>query len=57
MKVFYFTATGNCLEVAKAFGGELLSIPQVLRQNKTSFEDEAIGIIFPCYALATPPSN
>lgn len=55
MKVFYFTATGNCLEVAKAIGGELLSIPQVLRQNKTSFEDEAIGIIFPCYALSTPP--
>jgi flavodoxin len=30
MKVFYFTATGNCLEVAKAIGGELLSIPKIL---------------------------
>ncbi len=28
MKILYFTATGNCLHVAKQLGGELLSIPQ-----------------------------
>lgn len=55
MKVFYFTATGNCLEVAKAIGGELLSIPQVLRKGPVSFTDDAIGIVFPCYALGVPP--
>ncbi len=55
MKVFYFTATGNCLEMAKAIGGELLSIPQVLRKGPASFTDDAIGIIFPCYALGVPP--
>ena len=27
MKVFYFTATGNSLDVAKRFGGEMYSIP------------------------------
>lgn len=28
MKIFYFTATGNSLAVAKKIGGELISIPQ-----------------------------
>lgn len=55
MKIFYFTSTGNCLEVAKALGGELLSIPKVLREGITSFEAEAIGIVCPCYALGIPP--
>ncbi|GAB4276849.1 MAG: EFR1 family ferrodoxin [Candidatus Rifleibacteriota bacterium] len=54
MKIFYFTATGNSLEVAKAIGGELLSIPQVLRKKQTEFTDDAIGIVFPCYALGVP---
>lgn len=54
MKVFYFTATGNSLEVAKAIGGELLSIPKILRGNQTEFSDDAIGIVFPCYALGVP---
>ena len=31
MKIFYFTATGNSLYVAKRFGGELYSIPKVLK--------------------------
>ena len=30
MKICYFTATGNCLYVAKQIGGELLSIPQLI---------------------------
>lgn len=54
MKTFYFTATGNSLEVAKAVGGELHSIPQVLKSGQTSFEDDAIGLVFPCYAFGTP---
>jgi ferredoxin len=54
MKVFYFTATGNSLDVAKRFGGELYSIPKVLKGNKFNFEDEKIGIVFPCYAIGTP---
>jgi len=54
MKIFYFTATGNSLDVAKRFGGELYSIPKVLKNNQFSFEDEKIGIVFPCYGFAAP---
>jgi len=54
MKVFYFTATGNSLYVAKKFDGELYSIPKVLKNNQLNFEDEKIGIIFPCYGFAAP---
>ena len=54
MKIFYFTATGNSLYVAKKLGGELISIPQALKNNTLTFEDEKIGIVFPCYGLAAP---
>jgi ferredoxin len=54
MKIFYFTATGNSLYVAKKFGGELYSIPKILKSNQLSFEDEKIGIVFPCYGFAAP---
>lgn len=54
MKIFYFTATGNSLDVAKRFEGELYSIPKVLKNNQFDFEDEKIGIIFPCYGFAAP---
>ncbi len=54
MKIFYFTATGNSLNVAKHFEAELYSIPQVLKEKNLTFEDEKIGIIFPTYAFSTP---
>lgn len=54
MKIFYFTGTGNSLYVAKRFGGELYSIPKVLKDNEFNFEDEKIGIVFPCYGFAAP---
>ena len=54
MKIFYFTATGNSLYVAKRMGGELYSIPQMLKAGKNDFEDEAIGFVFPCYAFGPP---
>lgn len=54
MKIFYFTATGNCLDVAKRFGGELYSIPAVLKGNERIFQDEKIGLVFPCYGLIAP---
>ena len=40
MKVFYFTATGNSLDVTKRFGGEIYSIPNVLKGDQFHFEDE-----------------
>ncbi len=54
MKIFYFTSTGNCLDVAKNFDAELYSIPQVLKNKNLNFEDDKIGIIFPTYAISTP---
>lgn len=34
MKIFYFTGTGNSLYVAQQLGGELLSIPQVMKDDR-----------------------
>ncbi len=54
MKIFYFTATGNSLYVAKRIEGELYSIPQMLKQGKREFQDEEIGFVFPCYGFGLP---
>lgn len=49
MKVLYFTSTGNNLYIAKQLGGELLSIPKLLHEGRLEHEDEALGVVFPCY--------
>ncbi|MDR2834984.1 MAG: EFR1 family ferrodoxin [Bacteroidales bacterium] len=54
MKIFYFTTTGNCLYIAKNIGGELLSIPQMLKQEKINFKDDVIGFVIPCYGFDVP---
>ncbi len=54
MKILYFTATGNCLYVAKSIGGEIYSIPQLLKKGSFDFEDEKIGIVFPVYHSGVP---
>ncbi len=55
MKIFYFTSTGNSLALAKQFDCELYSIPQLLKNNgHLSFEDDAIGFIFPTHAFSVP---
>ena len=54
MKILYFTASGNCLAVAKRFDAKLLSIPQLIKEGKYDIEDDAIGIIYPVYGLAVP---
>lgn len=54
MKIFYYTSTGNNLHISKSIGGELYSIPKILKDGPAVFEDEAIGIVFPCYSLGTP---
>jgi len=58
MKIFYFTATGNSLEIAKllgdTFGAELLSIPQVIKSGQQEFSDDKIGVVFPVYAYNLP---
>ena len=54
MKTFYFTGTGNSLCVAKRIGGELYSIPQILKEGKYKFEADVIGLVFPCYGFGLP---
>ena len=43
--VFYFTATGNSLFVAKALGTELVSIPQAIKDGKLEYEADEIGFV------------
>lgn len=50
MKICYFTATGNCLYVAKRIGREPLSIPQLMRQENIEITDDAVGVVCPVYA-------
>jgi ferredoxin len=54
MLIFYFTATGNSLSVAKRIGGELLSIPQIIDRPELDFKDDAIGLVFPIYGYGPP---
>lgn len=54
MKVFYFTATGNNLYLAKSLGDQLYSIPRLLKEGTLEFTDDCMGIIFPCYYFGTP---
>lgn len=52
--VFYFTATGNSLYIAKRLDENPISIPQMLKHNNLDFANESIGIIFPIYAGRPP---
>lgn len=54
MTVCYFTASGNCLYVARKIGGTLLSIPQLMKQDNIEIKDEAVGIVCPVYAVEMP---
>ena len=54
MKILYFTGTGNSLAVAKRFDAELLSIPQLLKNNNYNIEADAVGIVYPVYYNAVP---
>ncbi|MBE6887946.1 MAG: 4Fe-4S ferredoxin [Ruminococcaceae bacterium] len=52
--VFYFTATGNSLYVAKNLDKEYISIPQALKNSELSFKAEKIGIVCPVYGHEMP---
>jgi ferredoxin len=54
MMIFYFSATGNCLSVAKRIGGKLISIPQVINSETLEYKDDVIGMVFPVYSLRPP---
>jgi flavodoxin len=46
MTIFYFTDTGNSFAIAKAIGGILISVPQVIDSDNLHFKDDAIGLVF-----------
>lgn len=52
--IFYYTATGNCLYVAKNIEDQPLSIPQELKKDELNYTDEKIGIVAPVYAGELP---
>ncbi|MCL1994366.1 MAG: EFR1 family ferrodoxin [Spirochaetes bacterium] len=58
MTIFYFTATGNSLAVAKSIAqesdGKAVSIPQVIDSPQLAFKDDSIGIVFPIYDWSLP---
>lgn len=54
MKSLYFSSTGNCIFIAESIGGELLSIPQLLKNKDFEIEDDVVGIIFPTYYAGLP---
>lgn len=57
--IFYFTATGNCLyvarELARATGDEIASIPQEMaHEGELRYQADAIGIVCPIYGHMLP---
>jgi ferredoxin/flavodoxin len=54
MTIYYFTATGNSLKVAKQLGATLKSIPQAIKSNDFKIEDDIVGIITPIYGFNLP---
>lgn len=54
MKILYFTSTGNNIHIAQSLKGELLSIPQQIKNNKYYVRDDMVGIIFPNYYMTVP---
>lgn len=52
--VFYFTATGNSLFIAKAFSDSPISIPQELKKDKLEYEADEIAFVCPDYAGGIP---
>jgi len=54
MTILFFSATGNGLYVAKTFGDEIKSIPQLERTGTYEIEDDVIGIVSPVYGFTLP---
>lgn len=52
--VFYFTATGNSLYIAKRLDDNPISIPQINKQSNLCFSDKSIGIVSPVYCGEIP---
>ncbi len=54
MKILYFSSTGNNIYIGQVLGGELLSIPQLIKNEQYHIKDDVVGIIFPNYYITVP---
>lgn len=52
--LFYFTATGNSLYVAKHLDEELVSIPQEMNKQNRHYQAKRIGIVCPLFEFEMP---
>lgn len=52
--IFYFTGTGNSLYAAKKLDENIISIPQILKEEKLNFSADSIGIVCPVYGHEMP---
>lgn len=52
--IFYFTATGNSLYVAKHLDNELISIPQEVKKTNRHYKADSIGIVCPLFEFELP---
>ena len=57
--IFYFSGTGNSLQVSKDIAlqlqnTEILSIPKIINNNEIEIVSECIGIVFPVYMFGLP---
>ena len=52
--IFYYTATGNCLYLARQIEEDLYSIPQELKKEDLRYKADKIGIVAPIYAGELP---
>lgn len=55
--VLFFTGTGNSMYIARQLAGkdgEILSIPQLVRQKRFDIEADEIGIVYPVYGHMPP---
>lgn len=53
--VFYFSATGNSMYVARQIEEKPISIPQVIHNGSQEYTAEAIGVVAPVYGHELPP--
>lgn len=52
--IFYFTATGNSLYVAKQLDDECISIPQVINEKNKHYMSSKIGVVCPVFGHEVP---
>lgn len=53
-KIFFFSATGNSLYVARQFAADPISIPQEMRKTERNYQADSIGIVCPVYCGEIP---